>query len=110
MLKAVHFTDIIHVHSHNFHILTGNLVRGGWMLLEGNQRQKFQNEINIFLGITLCILCSLFMIYYYILYLGWFEFSYIHYVLLFRVPARMVVRRPAPINQLFNDESIAVQI
>ena len=29
---------------------------------------------------------------------------------LFRVPARMVVRRPAPINQLFNDESIAVQI
>ena len=30
--------------------------------------------------------------------------------LLFRVPARMVVRRPAPINQLFNDESIAVQI
>ena len=31
-------------------------------------------------------------------------------VLLFRVPARMVVRRPAPINQLFNDESIAVQI
>ena len=33
----------------------------------------------------------------------------LHY-LLFRVPARMVVRRPAPINQLFNDESIAVQI
>ena len=31
-------------------------------------------------------------------------------LLLFRVPARMVVRRPAPINQLFNDESIAVQI
>ena len=31
-------------------------------------------------------------------------------MLLFRVPARMVVRRPAPINQLFNDESIAVQI
>ena len=30
--------------------------------------------------------------------------------MLFRVPARMVVRRPAPINQLFNDESIAVQI
>ena len=30
--------------------------------------------------------------------------------ILFRVPARMVVRRPAPINQLFNDESIAVQI
>ena len=30
--------------------------------------------------------------------------------LVFRVPARMVVRRPAPINQLFNDESIAVQI
>ena len=28
----------------------------------------------------------------------------------FRVPARMVVRRPAPINKLFNDESIAVQI
>ena len=32
----------------------------------------------------------------------------IHY--LFRVPARMVVHRPTPINQLFNDESIAVQI
>ena len=29
---------------------------------------------------------------------------------MFRVPARMVVRRPAPINQLFNDESIAVHI
>ena len=32
------------------------------------------------------------------------------WIMLFRVPARMVVRRPAPINQLFNDESIAVQI
>ena len=30
--------------------------------------------------------------------------------MLFRVPARMVVRRPAPINQLFNDEYIAVHI
>ena len=61
------------LHSHNVHILTGNLVRGGWMLLEGNQSQKFQIEINNSLGITLCMLCSLFMIYYYILYLGWFE-------------------------------------
>ena len=40
MFKAVHVADIIHVHSHNFHILTGNLVRGGWMLLEGNQHKK----------------------------------------------------------------------
>ena len=78
MLKDVHVTDIIHVHSHNVHILTGNLVGDGWMLLEGNQRQKFLNEINNSLGITLCILCSLFMIYYYIHYLGWFELSYIH--------------------------------
>ena len=73
MLKAVHVTDIKHVHSHNIHILTGNLVRGGWMLLEGNQRQIFQNEINNSLGITLYILCSLFMIYYYIYNLGRFE-------------------------------------
>ena len=41
MLKAVNATDSIHVHSHNVHILTGNLVRGGWILLEGNQRQIF---------------------------------------------------------------------
>ena len=27
-----------------------------------------------------------------------------------RPPARMAVRMPTPINQLFNDESIAVQI
>ena len=80
MFKAVHVADIIHVHSHNFHILTGNLVRGGWMLLEGNQHQKFKNEINNSLGITLCILCSLFIVYYYIPYLGWFELSCIHYV------------------------------
>ena len=32
------------------------------------------------------------------------------FCILFRVPARMFVRRPAPINQLFNDESIAVHI
>ena len=38
------------------------------------------------------------------------ECKQIVYIDLFRVPARMVVRRPAPINQLFNDESIAVQI
>ena len=65
--------SIIHVHSHNFHILTGNLVQGGWMLLEGNQHNNSP-------WITLCILCSLFMIYYYIPYLGWFELSCIHYV------------------------------
>ena len=52
MLQAIHFTDIIHVHSNNIHILTGNIVRGGWMLLEVNQHQKFQNEINYYLGIT----------------------------------------------------------
>ena len=67
MLNAVHATDIIHVHSHNIHILKVNLVQGGWMLLEGSQRQIFQNEINNSLGITLCI------IYYYILYLGRLE-------------------------------------
>ena len=76
MLKAANATDIIHVHSHNVHILTDNLVRGGWMLLEGNQYQIFQNEINNYLGITLCMLCSLFMIYYHIPYLGRFELSY----------------------------------
>ena len=36
--------------------------------------------------------------------------SHNYILLLFMVPARMVVRRPAPINQRFNDESIAVQI
>ena len=80
MFKAVHVADIIHVHSYNCHILTGNLVGGGWMLLEGNQHQNLQNEINNSLGITLCILCSLFMNYYNIPYLVWFELSCIHYV------------------------------
>ena len=77
MFKAVYVAYIIHVLSHNFHILTGNQVWARWMLLEGNQHQ---NEINNSLGITLCILCSLFMINYYIPYLGWFELSCIHYV------------------------------
>ena len=51
MLKAVYSTYIIHVHSHNIQILTGNLVRGGWMLLEDSQCQIFQNEINNSLGL-----------------------------------------------------------
>ena len=37
------------------------------------------------------------------------ELSY-NTVLDYRPPARMTVRMPTPINQLFNDESIAVQI
>ena len=29
MFSALHNTVIIHIHSHNFHILKGNLVRAG---------------------------------------------------------------------------------
>ena len=31
MFKSVHVADIIHVHSHNFHILTGNQPSAGWV-------------------------------------------------------------------------------
>ena len=36
--------------------------------------------------------------------------QYMFHIFLFRAPARMAVRTPAPINQLFNDETIAVHI
>ena len=60
MFKAVHATDIIHVHSHNFHILIGNLVRGGWMLLEGNQHQKFKMKLIILYGYTVYIMFTVY--------------------------------------------------
>ena len=73
MLKAVHVTDIIHVHSHNVHILTGNLVRGGWMLLEVNQRQIFPSENTVYIMFTVYdLLLNTF--------LGRLELSYINYV------------------------------